>query len=265
MFVDPMLASPLPTGFAPVAGAWVAEEKFDGHRLVVTVRDQEVRAWARTGHPRVLPAALRSEVVRLADGTYDGELYAPGQRSYGVTELARQEDLVFVVFDLLKVGDRDITTLPWSARRELLELGAGRALEKGKKVRLSEVQPVSSLADVTSAADRVWARDGEGLILKKTSALYRPGKRSKDWLKVKQLRSAKLRIIGFEPGEMGPCSVVLLEDPKQNRTSVKWKNLDLLRQTTENPDAFIGRDLWIEYQERTPDGSYRHPRWDHLQ
>src|ERR1043166_140802 len=109
-FISPMLASPmtaLPATLSP--GIYAAEEKFDGHRLIMEVTDaathdlygegMEVKAWGRYGIPRILPPHIVTGMSRLPPGIYDGELLAPGKRSYGVTERTNSDDLVYVIFD----------------------------------------------------------------------------------------------------------------------------------------------------------------------
>jgi hypothetical protein len=70
--------------------------------------------------------------------------------------------------------------------------------------------------------------------------------------------------------DRGPYAAVLLRDAAGNETTVKTLNdVELDRFEQEWPSTAgvehhpaVGRKLRIEYQERTPDGSYRHPRWD---
>ena len=111
-------------------------------------------------------------------------------------------------------------------------------------------------------AEKVWSAQGEGLILKEVSAPYIVGKRSKTWLKIKELRSAVLQITGYNEGTMGKHSIIVLEDEEGNETTVKWKNFKELAKIEADPQAYIGRKVRIDFQCRTPDGSYRHPRWD---
>jgi len=275
-FVAPALASPLKDHLI-TPNLWSAEEKFDGHRLIVRVGDKTsrtlfeaandetgIRAWSRDEKDRILPPHLRESLRRLPDGIYDGELLVPGRRSFDVTVLENVNKLVFMVFDVVQLLGRDLTfqapvMASYDERRSLLE-EIFRDERPGVKLAWSKI--IKSRDEISVLAKEVWARDGEGLILKRRASPYAPGKRTKDWLKIKQLRSAVLTVIGFTAGTMGQHSVTLLRDEEGYETSVKWKNLDLLRQVESDPDKFVGRRLMIEYQERTPDGGYRHPRWD---
>jgi len=72
-------------------------------------------------------------------------------------------------------------------------------------------------------------------------------------------------LIGYQAGKLGPQATTLLRDEDGNVTTVKWKNMELLSRMNADPQSFIGRKVRIEYQERTPDGNYRHPRWDRFE
>jgi ATP-dependent DNA ligase len=265
-----MLASPLPPDWAPTED-WIAEEKYDGHRLIVEVREATdlfsaatvaVFARSRDGKARILPHHVYDALRKMPVGTYDGELTVPGERSYNVTERGNQGRLVYVVFDVLRLLHSDLVALKATLAERRAFLEEIFAARERSAVDLVEWHVVRSVEDVHLLALRVWERGGEGLIVKRARGTYAPGKRSKDWLKVKQLRTAVLTVTGFEAGLLGPHAKVTLVDEHGVSTTVKTRN-DAARATfAAGAASFVGRRLRIEYQERTPDGSYRHPRWD---
>lgn len=281
-FTEPMLASPPDRLIFTSPTEWMAEEKYDGIRLLVSVAEDgsdlfgssDVRAWSREGNLQALPSHVVAALRALPSGIYDGELYVPGKRSYGAKALANSKDLVLAIFDVLDLLGTSTLTRPYSERRAFLAEMA-RAGRLGMNIEgdtnrthplvLAWAQPITGRAEVAALAERVWARDGEGLILKRTSSPYRPGKRSRDWVKIKQLRTAVLRVTGFLSQKRGPCSVTCLVDSDGNSTTVataagRLKELAIIAAA---PQHYIGRLLRIEYQERTqPDDGYRHPRWD---
>lgn len=284
-FIEPMLAATMPETFVPDLGEWFAEEKFDGHRLIVRVVferalglfdepvGKNVYAWSRDGLPRILPAHLKTALATLPEGTYDGELLVPGKRSYGVTALDNQADLCFICFDILELLGHDTMKLRYTERRELLKETFSRpSPERGEWVRLAFSIRVNSIQDINEFAARVWAQDGEGLIIKRGSGIYIPRKRSKDWMKLKQVRSAVLEVTGFLPGtgkkiNTGNFAKVILKDENGIHTTVK--TLDAHERSRIEAAAvppgrhpWIGRKLRVNYQELTPDREYRHIRWD---
>ena len=279
MFIEPMLAAPMPkTPLNLTSGDWIAEEKFDGHRLIVCVSYGKIRAWSRLGKERVLPPHLEAMRDALPDGIYDGELLVPGKRSYNVTELDEARDLQFVAFDilhrgLLTVDKPNLIAHSYSARSRILSDAIAESQAYLRQThsgfpawRAADIHPVTSTDQLSKLLSGVWERDGEGLILKRLRAIYEPGKRPKlAWVKMKNLQSAVLELIGFQAGKLGPQSTQMLKDAEGNVTTVKWKNMELLSRFNANPAAYIGRMVRIEFQERTPDGNYRHPRWDRFE
>ena len=279
MFIQPMLAAPMPKKPLNLfSGEWVAEEKFDGHRMLIYQTPRGLTAWSRLGNVRELPAHLKQGLAGLPLGIYDGELLVPGKRSYNVTDLDELRDLTFVAFDLLHMGDyaggepnlikrryyeranllSEFTAIPPS---EMCYTHSGHPA-----LRAADINQVDSTETLTKLLSSVWQRDGEGLILKRLNAAYEPGKRPKlAWIKMKNLQSAVLEMIGYQAGKLGPHATQMLRDDDGNVTTVKWKNMDLLSQFNANPLSFIGRKVRIEFQERTPDGNYRHPRWDRFE
>lgn len=277
-FISPMLAAPMPKkgDLLIRPDEWRAEVKIDGHRLIVVVSESGIAAFSRHGLPRSLPTHLTLAFGALPFGTYDGELHAPGERSYGVTEIVNSDRLVYTVFDVLEC-DGPTVGLTYQTRRSLLErvhliyaMGRETAF---LPIQLATSVAVRSLDHVTDLLNDVWRTDGEGLILKRVDAIYTPGKRPKDaWIKRKALRTAVLTVVGFiasrgEKQNRGPYGTVLLRDEAGKTATVKTLNdAELAAFQAEerlgSGHPAIGRRLRIEYQEKTPDGMYRHPRWD---
>jgi hypothetical protein len=272
-YVNPMLASPMSditdqkiaTVLAAIsryaAADWMMEEKYDGHRVVVAVNDGAVTAWSRPkagkdALMRILPDHLVQEFVMMPTGTYDGEMMIPGGRSYNVTDGKFAGTEIFVIFDILSLLGQSTLQRTYDYRRTLL----GEIFKARKSP--SVLKLAESFVPSAEAVKAIWARDGEGAILKRRAAYYQPGARSKDFIKVKGLLTCVMTVTGYKAAKMGPHSAVLLKGEDGSKTTVKTLDNDALRAFAADPDSFIGRKLRIEYQERTPDGSYRHPRWD---
>ena len=276
VFVKPMLASQMPdvadhkidTILAALsrynARDWAMEEKFDGHRVIVTVNEGRVKAWSRpqTGKDalvRELPDHLMAEFTVLPTGTYDGELMIAGGRSYNVTDgkFAGQE--IFVVFDILSLLGLPTIGETYDARRAYLT-EIFKTHDTLKSVKLA-----ASFEPSAAAVKAIWARDGEGAILKRRASNYQPGARSQDYIKVKGLIPFLMTVTGYKADKSGPYSVVLLKGDDGSKAKVKTLDASAYAAFAADPDSFIGRKLWIECQERTPEGSYRHPRYDRFE
>ena len=117
MFIEPMYANPLPNlaknpkakPFILEPGHYVANEKYDGIRLVTEISNQSERlfvnkgvtSWSRYGNLKPCPDHIQEELAKFPNAIIDGELCAPGKRSYGTMDLDNQEELVYYIFDLL--------------------------------------------------------------------------------------------------------------------------------------------------------------------
>jgi ATP-dependent DNA ligase len=261
--LKPMLAAPMskkPTIFEP--GLWVIEEKYDGHRIMVVKKGMTLLAESRLGTNRELPRHLRDAFASAPDGVYDGELFAPGKKCYGVKEIGNGPDLVFVVFDIVACHGTIYMDKSYIERRHLLQqifahkcwdpnhnndqgavandLGCGNPECGNHTGKLVRPFPVLSLApgmllrkeeDIEVALRTIWGKGGEGVILKHTHSVYTPGKRpmKKHWIKIKRKGTAVLTVTGFEPsrGEInnrGPYAIVALIDDQGYTATVKTKN-----------------------------------------
>jgi len=287
MFIEPMFATPLPNlvknpkakPFILEPGRYVSQEKFDGLRIITEIGSNPdqlfvskgISAWSRYGNLRPHPEHIQEELAKFPNVILDGEICAPGLRSYGTMDLDNTADLVYFVFDILQLEGEDMTDVTYEQRRKLLEQ---LFKAEGKSVVLAPTTDVNTWDEVFALRDSVWARDGEGLILKRKDAIYTPGKRPKGvWVKIKKLQSALFTITGFIPSrglinDRGPYAITCLVDDEGNRTQVTTKNDAQCRAFEElakmpGQHAAIGRKLWCEYQERTmPENSYRHIRWE---
>lgn len=187
-----MLASagPMPTSTV----AWAFEPKLDGWRVLVYV-DCTVAVQTRSGRsigdsvPELepLPEALAGRRVVL-----DGELVAGQGRSADFYRLGprmsacrpvavqrwhRAVPVTFAAFDLLFVDGDRLTGEPYEVRRELLESlhFSGHSWCTVASYRTDGVELLDSCGDL----------DLEGIVAKRVRAPYRPGSRSRDWIKLK--------------------------------------------------------------------------------
>ncbi len=308
-FIEPMYAASMPKELNINPRDYVIEEKWDGFRAVCHLdKESNPTVWSRLGNVQHVPPHIVTALKELPPNSYlDGEFFVPGLRSYGARELVNRPNLVYTVFDILYSGGIDLTENSYLNRQDLLHSifdQRKHALEILPGVRYPGPTQINSLAEISKAVEEIWARDGEGIILKRKDSHYTIGKRPKnDWIKIKKLRSEALTILGFTPTrgqimDRGNFAMTVLQDDAGVVTVVKTRNDALCRQLEKEcphippPDEFqlgqptepntrevtlvggkkitvyfthhprVNTKLRIEYQEKTPDGSYRHPRWD---
>ena len=194
----PMLASlaeKLPTG-----RGWLFEAKWDGYRTVAYVRNGDVELRTRKDQDYTerfaqvasqLPRALRTSNCVL-----DGEVCAideQGRASFSAMQQGGRP-LVYYAFDLLELEGEPLVQLPFTERRERLEEILDR---RNRVVQLSEA------FDDGAALEQAAVEQGlEGVMAKRADSRYEPGKRSRDWLKVKPgLKRQEFVVVGYTKGQ----------------------------------------------------------------
>jgi len=267
--VKPMLASAFPEGstLSDFGMGWVLEEKYDGHRLLVVVKDGKVTGWSRPGADRpsaerALPGGLVADAVTLPEGVYDGELVIPGGTSSDVTRLDRKDALVFIAFDAIEILGTSLLDKPLTERRAALELAVAHA-PSGGRVRIAQ-QLVIGDRSVLGVVESIWRQGGEGAILKKADSTYRSGWRTPNWVKVKAIGAAELTITGFGEGKMGPRSVLNLRHDDGRETTVKVLGNEMLADVNAHPERYLGKRCTISFMGMTTGNVWRHPQYDHL-
>jgi bifunctional non-homologous end joining protein LigD len=198
----------------------VYEPKYDGIRALIEIvpggRTASVRLFSRHGNEK---SAQFPELVQALSGfgaklkqpvIVDGEIVAldaegqPAgfQRLQGrihLTSITEAEivtqPVALIAFDLLCEGEESLCERSLTERRARLErLFTKRGpFSSFSPVRLSEV----ALGDGRALFERVEARGWEGLIVKHADSLYRPGRRTTDWRKLKLVHRQEFVVAGW--------------------------------------------------------------------
>jgi bifunctional non-homologous end joining protein LigD len=206
----------------------VYEPKYDGIRAIAEVApDTPVRLWSRLGNEKTrqfpeITAALQKWARRLeAPVVLDGEIVAldaKGEptgfqqlqgrihltgarpsRPSGPSSLTRpssasspsRPSVAFIAFDLLRNGRTDLRDRPLLERRTELERVFGKT--GSPLLRISAMVRGDGRALHEEAMDRGW----EGLIAKRADSLYKSGKRTPDWRKIKIVHEQEFVIGGW--------------------------------------------------------------------
>ena len=196
----PMLATP---GALPLSSQWAYELKWDGIRMLVTCTAGRAVLTSRNGvdhttrWPEVGPVAASLPTGRTV---LDGELVAfdeAGQPSFSVLMSARgggRDAATLCVFDVPVLDGQDLTGRPWQERRRVLEeLGL-----HGTGWRTPDAFDDGAALFAATAA-----RGLEGVVAKRRSSPYRPGERSKDWVKVAHRSTTSVVVGGWLEQEGG--------------------------------------------------------------
>jgi len=308
---------PLPARLAPMlavegtlpadTGEWAFELKWDGIRVLVWVDGGRARAISRGGNDvtgsfpelRELGEAIGSDQVLL-----DGELVVfdpEGHHSFArlqhrlqvasprdAARAARQDPASLVIFDLLHCNGRSLIGAPYAERRRELE-GLAPA---GPSWAVTPSFTDQSGEEVFRSAVQMGM---EGVVAKRRNSVYRPGVRSRDWVKVKARRTQEVVIGGWTPGQGDRGSTfgaLLLGLPSAERKGVLsyvgkvgtgftrsareelLGQLQSLARSTSPFDQSLPPGMekggtWVrprlvgevQFREWTPDGRLRHPVW----
>lgn len=206
--LKPMLASVATD--VPGGDGWVFEPKYDGIRVLAHAGTRGVHLVTRNGKdkshqfPEVV-AALEALVTRTGRAVIlDGEIVAlvngePARfqrlqsRMHATADIAGhagRAPAAFIAFDLLRDGDDVLLREPWTERRARL---AKRLRSAPPHLRLGDSQEGDSGKMLSRARVLGW----EGLMAKKASAPYQPGRRSADWVKLKLEARQEFVVGGF--------------------------------------------------------------------
>jgi bifunctional non-homologous end joining protein LigD len=221
-FVPPMLATPTDGAFDDPD--WLFEVKWDGYRVEAVLRDGRVRAWTRnrvdagTYFPDLAgpadwivarEAVVDGEVVALdPEGRPDFSLLqdrtglrgleaATGRRSRDAAAPTADEraaiPLAYMVFDLIHLDGSSLLEVPLEERKRLLR----RVVRPHPLVHYASHVVGEGEAFMRAAAERGL----EGIVAKRRASRYEPGRRSRDWLKIKLRREQELVVAGWLPGQ----------------------------------------------------------------
>jgi bifunctional non-homologous end joining protein LigD len=194
---EPMLAtleSEVPSG-----RGWLFEVKWDGYRAIARIAGGEATLTSRRGNDLTgrFPSVARElpRAVRSPDCVLDGEVCAldeEGRSSFSVMQQG-SGPLVYYAFDVLEVDGEPLLDLSLRERRKRLEALLDR---RNRTVRLSEVFEDGSALYAAAKEQGL-----EGIIAKKADSQYRPGKRTRDWLKIKTHGRQEFLIAGYTKGQ----------------------------------------------------------------
>ncbi|HLT80581.1 MAG TPA: non-homologous end-joining DNA ligase [Cyclobacteriaceae bacterium] len=266
---------------------WLFEIKWDGYRAIAEIRRDGNRLYSRNGltfdkaYPKVFEAlkGIRKRAV------IDGEIVAfdnTGRPSFQKLQNYRSNSSVpiqYYVFDILELEGKSLTDLSLVERKKKLRKLIPESniirycdhVERDGKIFFEEMQKLNL----------------EGMIAKKMDSRYQVGKRSSDWLKIKNIHTQEAVIVGFTDPKgsrqyFGSLLLAVHDNGKlvsignvgtgfTTRTlGALYKKLVPLKRKSSPLDVPIKETpdiTWVEpvlvcnvkYSEMTEDGIVRHP------
>jgi len=203
-------------------GKCVIEPKYDGFRLQIHKKNEQVRLYSRSleevseMYPDIIEAVKKE--VDVKEVIFEGEAVGidtktnkllPFQetvqrkRKYGITEKIKEIPLKLFAFELLYINGKNFIHIPFSERRE----GLKKIIKDKKTIILSPGEITDNPNYLEEKFDKA-VKDGyEGILAKKLSGVYQPGARAWNWIKFKRSYSVKVQdtidclVMGYDFGK----------------------------------------------------------------
>ncbi len=211
---------------APTGKEWGYEVKYDGFRCVVTIEQDSVMLQSRNGKDlntsfpdiltyiekqiknkdfyAMLPLTLDCELAVLTS-TYKADFSGIQKRGRTkskdkIDNLAKELPAILLAFDLLNWKGVNLILESYKERKEkLYQLFDQLDLPLFPVVSGEErLQYVPFFSNLDELWPQVQLEDGEGIIAKKISSTYKKGKRTTDWIKVKNYKTVTCFITAYQ-------------------------------------------------------------------
>src|SRR5215210_4770074 len=177
---------------------FLVEDKFDGIRAQAHVEAGRTAIYSRTmdeithRFPELIDPLRSLPTDVIIDGEIvpcQGEVILPfselqkrlGRKNVG-SQLMKAVPVVLVAYDLLYAGGKVLIDQPLSERRHLL----GQIVPPHGPLRMSHDKLLRDAALLDEEFELARGRGNEGLMIKSPGSPYKPGRRGRDWLKLKR-------------------------------------------------------------------------------
>jgi bifunctional non-homologous end joining protein LigD len=212
--VRPMLAYPVDKAFD--SKDWVFEVKWDGVRAISCVKNGTVRIQSRNGnnitqkYPEI-SNALETLSTNIRFAVFDGEIVVLDEKGFPnfqghqrrmhvndeheIKTLSKEIPAIYYLFDILYLDGNDLRTRPYLSRREILA-----------QVMAAAPSELLKISDYVEERGREMLKHTmnfnlEGVVAKRKASHYHDGMRSKEWLKIKNIRTQDCVVVGYTEGE----------------------------------------------------------------
>ena len=186
------------TDFYLTSDDWWAERKMDGVRYMVHIDNGHVTALrGRNSTHTVLPPRLQQEFAAFKTGlwVFDGELV----------------DGTLCLFDLPVAGTHVSLSTPYQIRRKALDVFFAK-WAPGDSIQL--VVCARTTDEKQALLDEMIAKDCEGVMFKKITGTYRPGKRTDTMLKHKFVKTVDAIVTRMNVDGKDNCAYGVFKDGK---------------------------------------------------
>ena len=177
---------------------FLVEDKFDGIRAQAHVQGERVAIYSRTmdeithRFPELIEPLRSLPNDAIIDGEIvpaHGDVILPfselqkrlGRKNVG-TQLLTAVPVVLVAYDLLYAAGKVLIDEPLAERRRQLD----QLVRSSGPLRMSQGKMFNEATALDDEFASARARGNEGLMIKSPASLYKPGRRGREWLKLKR-------------------------------------------------------------------------------
>lgn len=217
------------------------------------------------GVEHIIEACDRISIDSVGDFSLDGELLIPGltfQESSGKLRSGESTpDAVFHIFDWPSLGHTEL----WFRLEKLWHL----TMLWPPCLKLVKHVPVRSVEHIQRMYEKALTLGYEGLVIKDADSLYER-KRSSSWLKMKPNEMDEVEIIGFMEGDengrfAGTLGSIIGRRKDGTEVRVAGFTDEEREHIWNNQELWLGEIVEVNFHEVTPDGSFRHARFNRIQ
>ena len=285
-YIKPMLAKETAEPFDDEG--WLFEIKWDGYRAIAEKKKNNILLYSRNGlnFQSTYPVVVNQLKNIQAEAVFDGEIVVLGENGKPDFQFLQHysenqnRPIQYCVFDLLQLNGKDTTSLPLIDRKELL------------KQIIPTDNPVIKYSDHIIENGKYFLqvskeKDLEGIMAKRMDSKYYPGRRTTDWLKIKNHKTVEVIIAGYtEPAGSRKYFGSIILAAKEGKRLIYMGNAgtgfnqqslkelyDLFQPLVQKESPFEERIknnskiTWIKpvlicevkFSEVTADGKLRHP------
>ena len=245
------------------------EEKYDGVRVIAVYKNGEITYFTRAFNeldascfPKITFDLKLCMINSGLSGNwfFDGELTDLNRKSVSgkVTQILKgtasnniESGFLFNVFDFDELAslDKGVGVLEYTDRRHTLEK-ITKELSDESPVKLAQMWELSDPGEVPAIYKKIVDLGGEGVICK-DNGVYEC-KRSKSWVKFKEVNDCDLEIVGWYPGEgkrEGYIGGFIMTDYSKTlnvKVGSGFTDIDL-QTLSKDPDSHIGKIAAVLY------------------
>ncbi|HHY38849.1 MAG TPA: hypothetical protein GX507_08000 [Clostridia bacterium] len=206
--VRPMLAQSAPRPFD--SPEHLFEVKWDGYRCIAHIQGERVRLQSRNLKDMTSQFPEFADIRKAIKGDaliLDGEVIAIRDGLPDFSALRNhQGSPVYVAFDILRLGREWLFEMPLATRKERLREVVDQEVGSICGIIVSDFVEKDGIAFFEAVS-----RKGlEGIIAKEVHGVYRPGVRSRSWLKIRNFKTVDAVICGYTTRPGGGLGALML-------------------------------------------------------